>query len=148
MLNISESHATVSPLVYACYGLGSCVGVFIMDRPGKVAGAAHIGLPSRVPGNEAFFNADTVLDRLMEAFRTLGSDLTTLRAKIAGGAQVLSPCASTGAENIRSVQTYLINKRIFIAAEDTGGTVARTGKFNCHTGELFIRTSEGKRYTI
>lgn len=148
MLNISESHATVSPLVYTCYGLGSCVGVFISDRSGRMSGGAHIGLPSSVQGNDTLLSADAVLDQLLDALRILGSDLTSLKAKITGGAQVLSQCRGTGEDNIRSVQHYLVRNRILIAAEDTGGTFARTGKFDCRTGELFIRTSEGKRYTI
>lgn len=148
MLNISESHVTNIPLIYTCYGLGSCVGVFIIDRITKLAGGAHIGLPAKANGNIDFLSADAILERLLYGFQRLGSNLMALRAKIIGGAQVLAYSAGTGSENIRSVQSFLVTNRILITAEDVGGIIARTGRFNSNTGELFISTSEGKRYTI
>lgn len=148
MLNISESHVTSSPLIYTCYGLGSCVGVFIIDRITNLAGGAHIGLPANTNGNIDFLSADSILEQLLREFKRLGSNLLALRAKLIGGAQVLAFSAGTGAANIRSVQSYLIANRILITAEDVGGTIARTGRFNSNTGVLLISTSEGKRYTI
>jgi len=147
MLNINEVDVTAKPVVYTCYGLGSCIGLFVTDKPKGLSGGAHIPLPASTE-TDGFLGASRLINELLQAFQQLGSDLSYLRAKITGGAQVYDSLLNIGEKNIRAVLQQLIEKKIFIAATDVGGRVSRTARFNSVTGELCISTSEQKTYCI
>lgn len=147
MLNINEVEVNGKPVVYTCYGLGSCIGLFITDRLKGLSGGAHIPMPFSLDASE-FKDAAYMINRLLFAFSVQGSDLNYLRAKVAGGAQMYESSSGIGQQNIRIVLQMLIDKRIFIAATDVGGKVSRTARFNSITGELQISTSEKKTYCI
>jgi chemotaxis protein CheD len=149
MVGINEVDVTDQQVEYICFGLGSCVGLFITDRLSTLVGAAHIPLGSGEPDNNGeFYGADRLIDQLLDRFEQNGSDLSCLRAKIAGGAKVVESTLSIGEENIRSVINRLVERRVFIAAVDVGGNVSRTARFNSKTGELLVSTSEQKSYFI
>jgi chemotaxis protein CheD len=147
MLNINEIDVTDEPLVYTCFGLGSCIGLFITDRLKKISGGAHIAMPSSLTDGE-FMGASHMINLLLKSFEDMGSDLNGLTAKITGGANMYASSLDIGDQNIKVVQEQLIRKRIFIAATDVGGKVSRTARFNSATGELQIFTSEQKSYSI
>jgi chemotaxis protein CheD len=147
MLNINEIDVTNKPLVYTCFGLGSCIGLFVTDRVKKISGGAHIAMPSSLHDGE-FFGASHMIDLLLRSFEDMGSDLNGLSAKITGGANVFCSSLDIGDQNIKVVQQQLINKKIFISATDVGGKISRTARFNSVTRELQIFTSEQKLYSI
>jgi len=72
-------------------GLGSCIGICIIDRQIKLACLAHIMLPSseqaKNADNKAKF-ADSALELLLEQMLKGGASQSRLQAKIAGGAQM------------------------------------------------------------
>jgi chemotaxis protein CheD len=146
MLNINQFHVSVDPVTYTCFGLGSCIGLFITDRVKGLSGGAHIPMPAGEMGE--FLPASLIINNLLDAFSSLGSDLVSLRAKVAGGAHVFETLPRVGEQNIKAVLTQLMEKKIFIVATDVGGTVSRTARFNSQTGDLLISTSEQKVYTI
>jgi chemotaxis protein CheD len=147
MLHINEFDVSDQPLVYTCFGLGSCIGLFIVDRVKKISGGAHIPLPSSL--NEGtYLGAPQMIDLLLKSFGEKGSDLTCLSAKLAGGANMYASSLGIGDQNANVVQQLLISKRIFISAMDVGGKVSRTARFNSATGALHIYTSEQKTYCI
>jgi chemotaxis protein CheD len=148
ILKINEAHVTREPVYYTCYGLGSCVSVFITDRLKRLAGGAHIPLPSGSQSSKNFAKADQLISHLIEQFKQKGSNLETLRAKITGGAQVMELSMELGKKNVESVKDLLIAHKIFIASQDVGGKISRTARFNSQTGELHISTSEGKKYYV
>ena len=145
-LKINDVDVSATPVEYVCYGLGSCIGLFVTDRVSKLSGGAHIPLPSHVEGE--FKDAVRLVDDLVNTFRNRGSDLTGLRAKIAGGAKVYKTLNDIGIQNAQEVLRQLINRKIFIAAVDIGGHVSRTTRFNSVTGDLHISTSDEKTYCI
>lgn len=147
VLGIDELYSSGKPVEYTCYGLGSCIGLFINDRVKGLSGGAHIALPVATTESE-FTDAEKMIDTLLQQFSDQGSDLLTLRAKIAGGAQVFETSLDIGKQNIDVVLRQLTDKRIFIAAMDVGGKVSRTARFNGESGEVKISTSEQKTYTI
>jgi chemotaxis protein CheD len=147
MLNINEVEVTSEPVVYTCYGLGSCIGLFVTDKLKGLYGGAHIPLPYSSETSE-FKDATYLIEELLKAFSLKGSDLNYLRAKVAGGAKVNESPSTLGKENIKIVIKQLIDRRIFIAASDVGGKVSRTARFNSSTGSLEITTSERKKYII
>lgn len=145
MLNINEVDVTNEPVEYTCYGLGSCIGLFVMDRMKGLSGGAHIPLPTSEAGS--FLGAKGMINDLLDAFVAEGSDLNTLRAKITGGAQVYES-SSVGEQNAKVVLQHLVERKIYVAAADVGGKISRTARFNSSTGELEISTSEQKKYSI
>ena len=147
VLPINKVHATCEPVIFTCYGLGSCVGVFVLDRLRGLSGGAHIPLPSLIEGSE-FHDASKLIIRLLTSMASLGSNLAYLRAKITGGAQVYDSHLNIGQRTSQEVIRQLIDNKIFIAATDIGGRVSRTARFNSFTGDLQITTSEQKTYCI
>jgi chemotaxis protein CheD len=146
-LNINEIDATSSPVLYTCHGVGSCIALFLTDRLKNLKGGAHISFPSSASANQCK-GAFELISELRTALKRLGSDLIHLRAKLAGGAKVFDSSFNIGEENRDAVLEYLVQKKIYIAASDLGGHVARTVQFNSETGELKISTSEPKVYSI
>ena len=138
---------TSSPVLYTCYGLGSCIGLFVTDRLRKLTAGAHIPLPSS--GEVGLFRgADTMIQELLMLLKGSGSDLSFLRAKVTGGAQVYTGTNDIGLQNIQAVLQMLTSSRIYVASTDVGGLISRTVRFNSETEELCISTSEQKKYCI
>lgn len=147
MLTINALHVSSTPIIYTCYGLGSCIGLFIVDRLNNLYAGAHIAMPS-VCSSEGYPDALQIMDHLVSLLRGQGSDLTCLRAKIAGGAKVYESGLDIGAQNIKVVSQYLVNRKIFLAASDVGGRTARTVRFNSLTGTMEISTTDQRMYFI
>jgi chemotaxis protein CheD len=147
MLNINEMDVSAEPVVYICYGLGSCIALFLTDRTKGLSGGVHIPLPYRSDNSE-WKDATCLIDELLEAFQAGGSDLNTLRAKVAGGAQVYGNQVGIGMLNVEVVLKQLCDRKVYIAATDLGGNVSRTARYNSNSGELEISTSEQKKYSI
>lgn len=146
-LNINEVEVSDKPVLYTCYGLGSCIGLFITDRTKGLSGAAHIPLPFS-PDTGVFLGATQLIHELLNAMSALGSDLKSLRAKVAGGAHVYQSSSNIGEQNANIVLDKLVINKVYIAAKDVGGSISRTARFNSVTGELEISTSEKKTYYL
>lgn len=125
--------------VYNCLGLGSCIGLFLQDRQTGISGGAHILLPQNVPA---------VIAELLRQFKALGSDLLNLRAKVAGGANVIATGYEVGSQNTSSVLEQLIQQRIYIAAQDVGGRLSRSAQFDARTGTMTVRFSQSNEFKI
>lgn len=68
--------------MYSCFGLGSCIGLFVQDRLRGLSGGAHILLPEseKVPDGFKFYNVIAALDEILNHFKSQGSNLSALRA--------------------------------------------------------------------
>lgn len=151
VLNIGEVKTDIAPSIFTCFGLGSCIGLFVQDRATGISGGAHILLPEDVKANAKdgkCYNVKDALERLFAQFIRGGSSMETLRAKFVGGANIITASGNVGEKNIRSVIDHLVSNRIFIAALDVGGSSSRTAHFYSHTSELRVRTSENNQYRI
>jgi chemotaxis protein CheD len=147
MLNINDVAVFNKPVELVCYGLGSCIGLFISDRVKGISGGAHIPLAQQSADGE-LKGANELVDEMLKSFQALGSDLTTLRAKMTGGAQVLNQPSTIGHENATVVKQLLVKKNIFVAAADVGGQISRTARFNSTSQALSISTSARKHYFV
>jgi chemotaxis protein CheD len=147
VLNINDLEVTGEPVLYTCHGLGSCIALFITDRLTGISGGAHIPMPSLSNIGE-FYDAYSMISAMLDSFNKMGSDLTSLSAKITGGAQLYEGVPNIGEQNADAVLHQLIMKKIFVAARDVGGREARTARFNSVTRELQISTSTQKNYCI
>ncbi|WIV10881.1 chemotaxis protein CheD [Proteiniborus sp. MB09-C3] len=129
-------------------GLGSCVGIALYDRINKVAGLAHIMLPSSTEiknnSNKAKF-ADTAIQELVKEMILLGANKKYITAKLAGGSQMFSFDSNTDILRIGERNTLASKKKLQeldvpIVAEDTGGNYGRTIELNSQDGNLLIKT--------
>lgn len=129
-------------------GLGSCIGVIIYDTGRKIAGLAHIMLPSsreiKNNANKLKF-ADSCIDLMMEDLLKRRVSRSALKAKIAGGAQMFSvslnsDAMNVGRRNALAVKEKLKSLGIPIVAEDIYGNWGRTIRFNCSNFELSIKS--------
>lgn len=130
-------------------GLGSCVGLTLFDPRCRVAGMAHVMLPSSEIARESQFNlakyADTAIPELMEKMIALGARVERMEGKMAGGAQMFafggqSDTLRIGPRNVDSCTAMLNKFKIPILSQDTGGNYGRTVEFDSDKGILLIRS--------
>lgn len=147
-VGMADLNTSCCPGILTTLGLGSCVGIALYDHKNKVAGLAHIMLPSSSISkniiNEAKF-ADTAVIRLVEEMRKLGARKEYIVAKLAGGAQMFSFNQSNdimkiGQRNIMASKEELKRLKIPVIAEDTGGNYGRTIELYSDDGILLIKT--------
>lgn len=112
-------------------GLGSCIGLALVDRQAGVAGLAHVVLPeSNNPNGPAGKFADTAVPELIAQLERLGAVKRRLQAVLIGGARMFAVGASLdiGARNGAAVKAHLAKHGIQIHAEETGGNRGRTAR--------------------
>lgn len=148
-VGIADMNIVVSPQLIRTSGLGSCVGVVIYDEAREIAGMAHVMLPDSSLAKSGRLNdakyADTAIKKLVNDLVNRGAQLSSLKAKIAGGAQMFqfsstSDIMRIGPRNVEAVKRELAASRIKVIAEDVGGNNGRTIEFNPKTAILSIRT--------
>lgn len=147
-VGMADLNAVKKPGCLTTLGLGSCVGITLYDKVYKVAGLAHIMLPSSLEIknnlNKAKF-ADTGITELINEMVKLGAKKTNLVAKIAGGSQMFSfnsdnNVLKIGERNVIATKEILKSLNIRILSEDTGGNFGRTIVLDSTDGSLYIRT--------
>lgn len=148
-VGIAELNIVKAPSIIRTSGLGSCVGVVIYDQGKEIAGLAHVMLPDSSLAKSGMVNiakyADTAVKDLAAKLIQNGARSYSLKAKIAGGAQMFqfssaSDMMRIGPRNVEAVKAELAALRIAIVAEDVGGSSGRTIEFNPQTSILQIRT--------
>jgi chemotaxis protein CheD len=117
--------------VLVSIGLGSCIGLALVDQRRGVAGLAHIMLPEAIPGGGPVGKfADLAVPELVARTTALGASKAMLKAVLVGGAQMFSlgdPAAmDIGARNAAAVRGGLATERIPVLAAETGGSKGRT----------------------
>ncbi len=147
-VGMADLQSSRHPCIITTLGLGSCVGIALYDPGRKVAGLAHIMLPSsqqaRNNSNTAKF-ADTAIVKLVDDMISLGAVRSQIIAKLAGGAQMFSfndtsEMLRIGARNVSASKEALNMLGIPILSEDTGGNYGRTIEIHSETGKLMIKT--------
>jgi chemotaxis protein CheD len=119
-------------------GLGSCIGLALLDRRATVAGLAHVVLPAAegrdgAPGKFA----DTAVPALLEAVLGLGARRMRLEAVLVGGASMFSFGGNgleVGQRNDAAVREELAKLRIPVLAAETGGSKGRTVRVHVEAG--------------
>jgi chemotaxis protein CheD len=147
---MADSNVAKYPNSIRTTGLGSCVGVTLYDSSSKVAGMAHVMLPtSTLAKNDDFKNAkyaDTALPELLDMVIKAGGNRSRLVAKMAGGAQMFNFTGSSetmriGPRNVEACKEALKKLGIRLVSEDTGGNIGRTVELFTDTGVFLIRTA-------
>src|ERR1700760_3145030 len=109
-------------------GLGSCIGLALIDRSTGVAGMAHIVLPDSAgapawPGKFADLAVPALIARMQDA----GAVIRRMDAVLAGGARMfeMGPM-DIGARNAEAVTAQLSRAGLKVSAAATGGNRGRT----------------------
>jgi len=144
-----------APDTLVTLGLGSCIGLVIFDSVAKVAGMAHIMLPESregAPVDKPGKFANTAVPTLIDAVCKKGALKSRLKAKFAGGAQMLaipgsqSDFLAVGSRNIQQTTAWLNKYGIKIMDSDTGGNKGRSVEFSTETWMLSVKTlGQGKK---
>lgn len=143
-------------------GLGSCVGLVVYDVFTGLSGMVHVMLPIapvdfterlRVDGVKPQKYADSAVLWLVSELQNRGSTIHSLRAKMAGGAQMFASAGRSdvlrvGPRNVEAVETALTDCCIPLLAKDVGGTEGRTIEFDSQTQLLSVRTAKSGTFTI
>jgi len=115
-------------------GLGSCIGLALVDQRRGIAGLAHVMLPEAIGrgGGPAGKFADRAVPELVARTTALGTSRTALRAVLVGGAQMFTlgggagSALDIGVRNESAVRAALATERIPVVASATGGARGRT----------------------
>jgi chemotaxis protein CheD len=135
--------------VLVSVGLGSCIGLALLDRRLGIAGLAHIVLPqSQAPMNENPNKfADLAVPQLVAELTELGARHIRLEAVLVGGASMFSVSSASlevGQRNDAAVREALAARRIPVVAEATGGSRGRTIRVDVASGAVTVREAGGR----
>ncbi len=126
--------------VLVSLGLGSCVGLALIDRRAGAAGLAHIVLPATTgsPAPEALHKfADYAVPALFDGMRERGASRVFMEAVLVGGASMCSFGGNgleVGQRNDAAVRAELAKLRVPVVAAETGGSKGRTVRVCVTTG--------------
>ena len=126
-------------------GLGSCVGVALVDTESGLAGLAHVMLPSSDDdSNEVAKFADTAIAAMLEELYDMGATRNGVEAKIAGGSNMLDLSGvgkEVGSRNVTATRDALCAHDVPLVAEDTGGSHGRSLELQTDSGTLVVRSA-------
>jgi len=118
--------------VLVSIGLGSCIGLCLIDRRRQAVGLAHVMLPTGGPGDMPGKFAPSAVPALVDELTQLGAVKSSLEAVLVGGAQMFSfgnagaGRLDVGARNGEATREALDAARIPVIADATGGSTGRT----------------------
>jgi chemotaxis protein CheD len=125
--------ATEAGDVLTSIGLGSCIGLVLVDRARATMGLAHVMLPERPASAPPHLQpgkfADSAVPALIDALVARGARRVRLEAFLVGGAQMFTfggGSMDVGARNDAAVRAGLAAARLPIRAAETGGDRGRT----------------------
>lgn len=140
--------------VLVTYSLGSCMGLTLYDPQAGVGGMIHCMLPlSKIDENKAISNplmfTDTGVQKLLQAVFNLGAERRNLIAKVAGCAVLCDDKGlfKIGERNYTVLRKVLWKNDILIAAEEVGGSIARTMYLYMDSGRTVIK-SHGQEHDL
>ncbi|HSC03202.1 MAG TPA: chemotaxis protein CheD [Solirubrobacteraceae bacterium] len=131
-------------------GLGSCIGLALIDRSSGVAGMAHVVLPEsngseREPGKFA----DLAVPALVTQMQQAGAVTRRLEAVLAGGARMFELGEmDIGARNADAVRTGLAQAGLRVRAAATGGNRGRTMRLTVGNFEVTVKEAGGEPVTL
>ncbi len=137
--------------VLVALGLGSCIGIALLDRASLVAGLAHVVLPESRPGGTTPGKfADTAVPELVRRVSGLGGSASGLHAVLVGGAQMFSAGAALdiGRRNELAVKAALATAGIPVTTTLTGGNAGRTMRVHIGTGLVTCKQAGSREQTI
>ena len=145
-VGVGELAVTTGHAVLTTSGLGSCVAVALVDERTGARGLLHAMLPEADGRSTAVSRpakyVDTGIDSLIGALDDAGADPRRLKARVAGGAEMLDLTDAVGPRNVERVGEVLDAAGVPVVASDVGDAVGRTVRFGAD-GRLVVRAADG-----
>ena len=136
--------------VLVAIGLGSCIGVALLDARRAIAGLAHVMLPastSGAPGRDEAKFADRAVPALVERLLGLGASQARLEAVLVGGARMFDFAPATaldvGNRNELATRAALDAAGIPVRAAATSGTRGRTVRVHVAGPRVVVKEAGG-----
>lgn len=134
--------------VLVALGLGSCIGLVLIDRAKQIAGLAHVMLPDSAssPNASKLKFADHAVPELVRKVVALGASPIHLQAFLVGGAKMFSFGGSSldvGARNEEATLAQLERHRIRVAGKVTAGTTGRTVRVHVDGCRVYCKAAGG-----
>lgn len=146
IVRVSDLRVASGDSMLTTVGLGSCVAIALYDDVAKVAGLAHVLLPSpslaRVEGRAGKV-PHTAVPALLAEMQAQGASVRRITARLAGGASMFATLATPGTiqmgeRNIVATRAVLAQHDIPVTAEAVGGTHGRTVRLHAATGRVEV----------
>jgi chemotaxis protein CheD len=143
MGELSVSHAPGH--VLASIGLGSCIGLVLLEGSRPLAGLAHIVLPSSGGGSAASVGkfADHAVPALIEQMTSIGASRSKLQAVLVGGAHMFALGSTSsldiGRRNEEAAREALTHAGVKVCAAATGGSKGRTVRVYVDGGLVTVK---------
>ncbi|MCE8000904.1 MAG: chemotaxis protein CheD [Rhodobiaceae bacterium] len=119
--------------------LGSCVSVGLFDPVAGIGGLNHYLLPDAGEGGRSDVKYGAMaIELLINELLKAGASRTRLRAKLCGGANIISALGNIGARNAEFGRDFMRREGFPIVAEDLGGVNARRLQFQPTTGNAKV----------
>jgi chemotaxis protein CheD len=152
VVHMGEAHVSTTPGdTLACIGLGSCIGLALIDRARAIVALAHVMLPACTQPDPPLPHkyADLAVPSLLELMLATGARRTRLEAVLVGGAAMFQFGGGSGQEigqrNIAAVSGLVEAARIPIRATQTGGNKGRTLRIHVGTDiSITVREAGGR----
>lgn len=137
--------------VIVAFGLGSCLGIVMVDPVIRLCGMIHAVLPERMAGADPHSPKFVTngIHGLLATMLESGADRRRLVTRMAGGANMLlsSGLSSTfdiGTRNIEAAHRTLQQLGLPLKAEDIGGNLGRTVRVYVSNGRMTVKVINGK----
>jgi chemotaxis protein CheD len=143
--------------VLVAYGLGSCVGVVMVDPVARVSGLLHAVLPRPADEKRAEYTPSKYveggIEGLVAAMINEGAIKSRLVVRIIGGANMLVSSGLTkafdiGTRNIEAAQMTLDHLNMSISAAEVGGHIGRTVRVFVADGRVTVRVIGQKEFEV
>lgn len=144
--------------ILVAYGLGSCLGISMIDPLTRVSGLLHAVLPSAVngfdrPDTTSHKYVDSGIEDLLAAVVKEGANKKRLIVRLTGGANMLiSPGLASsfniGTRNIEKARITLQRLNMTIASEEVGGHTGRTVRVYVADSRVTVRVIGEKEREI
>lgn len=143
--------------VLVAYGLGSCVGVVMVDPATRVSGLLHAVLPRPAEGGHTEHvpskYVEGGIEGLLAAMLREGANKNRLVVRIVGGANMLLASGVTksfeiGTRNIEAAQLTLDRLNMPIRAAAVGGHIGRTVRVYVADSRVTVRVIGQKEFEV
>ncbi len=142
-----EFECTVDPDILLVGKVGSGVCICIHDPEVKIGGMMHLIMPEKLleafphikSEDIAYTHIDNLIGKFINAMKRHGAGKTRIRIKLFGGTSIYEEHVDSGLKNYVFAKDWLLQKGLFIASEDIGGSDCRriffipgSGKIHCY----------------
>jgi chemotaxis protein CheD len=144
--------------ILVAYGLGSCVGIAMIDPVSKVSGLLHAVLPKakdglQDAGKKTSKFVESGIENLIAALIKEGANKGRLTVHLVGGANMLLSAGVThsfdiGTRNVEAAYTTLNRLKIPVSAAEVGGHLGRTVRVYVADSRVTVRVAGEKEHEI